>query len=254
MVDEVENILREISDRVRAEQAMTPALRPNGAPAAESNVAATKTSDSSIKVSLARIDSYLTTTGRAWDRLPPVSSNRSGAIARLELWFKNLFKRATRWYSWEQVNFNAAVDHALRETLSALASLEEELQTARQQLVAERDLLSKRTEQIESALDLRRAEIDAQRKSLEHEMARGKELEQQLESQAIEIATQRAQFDELRARFSELSERSENLVQEQRVSFKQLSLEMTEVATLVDRRRREIETRLGKVEKGRAKS
>ena len=37
---------------------------------------------------LALINSYLTTTGRAWDRLPPLVSNRSGLSARIELWLK----------------------------------------------------------------------------------------------------------------------------------------------------------------------
>lgn len=266
MVDEVEDILREIADRVRVEQAMATTSQPNGQ-SDDARLSPAQTADSSLKASLARIDSYLTTTGRAWDRLPPVFSHRTGGVARLELWIKNFFKRTTRWYAWEQVNFNAAVHHALRETLSALSVL----QANTRQLVTEYELLSKRTEQIESDLHLKRAEIDAQRKALEHEIeARGREFKDkqaQLESQASQIAAQRAQVEALTtnvdARLSELStelrersesllqelrERSESLLQEQRVSFKQLSLEMSEVATLVDRRRREIETRLASVE------
>jgi len=255
MVDEVENILREIAEGVRAEQAMAPTSQQNGQ-SVDARLSAAQTADSSLKASLARIDSYLTTTGRAWDRLPPVFSHRTGAVARLELWIKNFFKRTTRWYAWEQVNFNAAVHHALRETSSALSVLE----ASTRQLVTEYELLSKRTEQTESDLHLRRAEIDAQRKALEHEIeARGREFQNrqaQLESQASQIAAQRAQVEALtanvNARLSDLStelrERSESLLQEQRVSFKQLSLEMSEVATLVDRRRREIETRLANVE------
>jgi hypothetical protein len=250
MADEVENILREIADRVRAEQAMSTTSRPNGELAGEFGEVVTETGNSSLKASLARIDSYLTTTGRAWDRLPPVVSNRSGTVARLELWVKNFFKRTTRWYAWEQVNFNAAVHHALRETLSAFAALQMELQSARRQLVTEYELLSRRTEQIESELEVRRAEIDAQHKALDHEIEiRGKEFQ----SQASQIAAQHAQIEALMARLSDLSkelrERSDSLLQEQRVGFKQLSLEMSEVATLFDRRRRELETRLADVEK-----
>ena len=259
MVDEVEDILREIADRVRVEQAMAPTSQPNGQ-SDDARLSPDQTADSTLKASLARIDSYLTTTGRAWDRLPPVFSHRTGGVARLELWIKNFFKRTTRWYAWEQINFNAAVHHALRETLSALSTLELELQSARRQLATEYELLSKRTEQIESDLLLKRAEIDAQRKALEHEIeARRREFQDkqvELESQASQIAAQRAQVEALttnvNARLSDLSkelrERSESLLQEQRVSFKQLSLEMSEVATLVDRRRREIETRLASVE------
>jgi hypothetical protein len=243
MADEVENILREIADRVRAEQAMSTTSRPNGESAGEFGVVVPETGASSLKASLARIDSYLTTTGRAWDRLPPVVSNRSGTVARLELWIKNFFKRTTRWYAWEQVNFNAAVHHALRETLNAFAVLEMETQSARRQLVTEYELLSR--------------QIDAQHKVLEHEIEiRGKEFqhkEAQLESQASQIAAQRAQIEALMARLSDLSkelrERSDSLLQEQRVGFKQLSLEMSEVVTLFDRRRRELETRLANVEK-----
>jgi hypothetical protein len=260
MVDEVEDILREIAESVRAEQALSLTSRPNGQPA-DIGMGATQTVDGSLKSSLARIDSYLTTTGRAWDRLPPVFSYRTGAVARLELWIKNFFKRTTRWYAWEQVNFNAAVHHALRETLSALSAFEIELESARRQLATEYELLSKKTEQIESDLHLKRAEIDAQRKALEHEIeVRGREFQAkqaQLDAQASQIAAQRAQVEALsenvNARLSdlttELRERSESLLQEQRVSFKQLSLEMTELTTLVNRRGREIETLLAKSQK-----
>ena len=256
MVDEVEDILREIADRVRVEQALATTSQPNGQ-SDDARLSPAQTADSSLKASLARIDSYLTTTGRAWDRLPPVFSHRTGAVARLELWIKNFFKRTTRWYAWEQVNFNAAVHHALRETLSALSVLE----ASTRQLVTEYELLSKRTEQIELDLHLKRAEIDAQRKALEYEIgARGREFQDkqaQLELQASQIAAQRAQVEALtenvNARLSdlttELRERGESLLQEQRVTFKQLSLEMSEVATLVDRRRREIETLLTKSRK-----
>ena len=187
MVDEVEDILREIAEGVRAEQALSLTSRPNGQPA-DTGMGATQTADGSLKSSLARIDSYLTTTGRAWDRLPPVFSYRTGAVARIELWVKNFFKRTTRWYAWEQVNFNAAVHHALRETLSALSVLE----ASTRQLITEYELLSKRTEQIESDLHLKRAEIDAQRKTMEHEIeVRGREFQDkqsQLDSQASQIA------------------------------------------------------------------
>ena len=261
MVDEVENILREIADQVRAEQALTTSSRTNGDSGADPDLQ----TQSSIKASLERLDSHMTTTARAWDRLPPVVSNRSGVIARVELWIKNFFKKTTNWYAWEQVNFNAAVHHSLREILSALSNLEAELQNARRQfaneLASETDTLTKRTERDRKALEL---QIESQAKELEHEhnqqraeqQEQQKELRAQVELQATDIAEQRVHFEELAAQLSELStelrERSENLLQEQRVNFKQLSLEMSELATFVDRKRREIETRLSKNAKQRS--
>src|SRR5437016_4866219 len=60
---------------------------------------------------------------RAQDRLPPVVSNRTGWLSRLEIWFKGQAGRATRWYAWEQVNFNRAVTEALKEIAGALSSI-----------------------------------------------------------------------------------------------------------------------------------
>jgi hypothetical protein len=69
---------------------------------------------------LARIEASLAVLGRAWDRLPPVASNRRGWRARIELWLKRRARRATNWFTWEQINFNAATKDALRATLAAL--------------------------------------------------------------------------------------------------------------------------------------
>ena len=127
MVDEeVENILLEIRERVRA-QALPASANANSAMgngAGESSIAS-RAVETSVAEALARIESYLTTTSRAWERLPPLISNRSGGIARLELWVKRQIKRATHWFTWEQINFNAAVHHSLRETLQTLSELEE---------------------------------------------------------------------------------------------------------------------------------
>ena len=110
---------RQSSKRQRPIAVVSSGANGSIAPRAES---ATKTPET-----MARIDAYLTTTARAWDRLPPLVSKRSGGLARLELWVKRRFKQATRWYSWEQINFNAAVHHALRDTLDALLDLERQL-------------------------------------------------------------------------------------------------------------------------------
>ena len=253
MVDEeVENTLREIRERVRrtAEQEAPDEEAISGA-----NVSSTTKNTSVIGASetTARIDAYLTTTARAWDRLPPLVSNRSGGLARLELWVKRRFKQATRWYSWEQINFNAAVHHALRDTLDALLDLENQIHKQRAELSAELERLS------EVELSMLRSEIESQRMDLESQRTK-------LESQRAEFESYRAQVEaerrvrtlEVNARLAdlgrELREREGQRLDEQRVSFKQLSLEMSETEVLLDRARRDIETRLEKLERSKRKS
>jgi hypothetical protein len=207
MVDEeVESTLREIRERVRKtaelEADSSATVVPNalhGSP--HWNESATKSAET-----MARIDAYLTTTARAWDRLPPLVSQRSGALARLELWVKRRIKQATRWYSWEQVNFNAAVHHALRDTLDTLLDQEQQVRQLR-------------------------AEIESQRAAEAEERARS------LERLA-----------------SEVRERDQRRSEEQLVCFKQLSLEMSEAEVLLDRARRDIESRLDKLESSNRKS
>lgn len=126
MVDqEVQNILQEIRERVRA-----------GASELEVVSPATITTDGdsahdSPDASEARVADTrfagLATIARTWDRLPPLMSNRRGATARLELWIKARIKRALRWITWEQVNFNAAVHHTLQETIESLVAYEQRL-------------------------------------------------------------------------------------------------------------------------------
>jgi hypothetical protein len=245
MVDEeVENTLREIRERVRrtAEQEA-----PAEDAISSANVSNTTKNTSGIGASetTARIDAYLTTTARAWDRLPPLVSNRSGGLARLELWVKRRFKQATRWYSWEQINFNAAVHHALRDTLDALLDLENQIHQQRAELSAELSTL--------------KSEIESQRMDLESQRTR-------LESQRAEFESYRAQVEaerrvrtlEINARLAdlgrELREREGQRLDEQRVSFKQLSLELSEAEVLLDRARRDIEARLEKLERSKRKS
>src|SRR5688572_15689790 len=118
MVDEeVESTLREIRERVRRTSELEAEAARVAPGVANASLSSANQLSSTTREAMMRIDAYLTTTARAWDRLPPLVSNRSGGIARLELWLKRRFKQATRWYSWEQVNFNAAVHHALRDTL-----------------------------------------------------------------------------------------------------------------------------------------
>src|SRR6185436_7188942 len=144
---EVESILREIRERVLSQQRTgrdssathsAKTNRGNGAGDSESLQQITNDNNETLSAeNLSLIESYLTTTARAWDRVPPLVSNRSGSIARVELWLKRQLKRATHWFTWEQVNFNAAVHQSLRELLPVMAAHEQELQALRAQLAAQ---------------------------------------------------------------------------------------------------------------------
>jgi hypothetical protein len=218
---EVESILREIRERVLAQQragqeidvtrsAITNAGNGAGESDAAAQVSLQGDNETLADENLSLINSYLTTTARAWNRLPPLVSNRSGLIARLELWAKRRLKAGTRWFTWEQVNFNAAVDHALREMLPVLSAHELELRRLRTQI----------------------AEGEARRT----------ELEQYQAAQQRATETHNGEVDaRLAELINELRERDERLQDEQRVCFKQLALETSEAAVLEDRARRKTE-------------
>lgn len=104
---EVERVIAEIREHLRA-----PADAPRDA--------------DRRRQALAQLEADLAVTGRAWNRLPPVVSDRRGAAARLEVWLKRQLRRATNWLTWEQINFNAAVNDALRLTHGLLAEREAE--------------------------------------------------------------------------------------------------------------------------------
>ena len=248
MVDtEVENILREIRERVHAEQEQARSNSQQVSAADASETARDETSSSAE--ALARIDGYLTTTARAWDRLPPVVSNRSGALAKLELWIKRHLKVATRWYAWEQINFNAAVHHALLDMVQALSAFDRRLQQNVQrfeevqaelqaQLQAQRERIKAQLVLIESqhaVTELHRAHLEAHRAESETLTKMGQARYVELKARLTELA-------------QELSNRDERLLEEQRVCLKQLSLEISEASTLFDRARRQIESRLDNVE------
>jgi len=146
-------------------------------------------------------------------------SNRKGFSARFELWLKRFFRRGTRWYVWEQVNFNAAIHHALRDLLPLLAASEHELEKLRAENVALRDELQRQ----QGELAALQAETQAA-------------LRQESDLSNSRNATQ------LNALLKELRE-------EQRVCFKQVTLEMSEAATLEDRSRRKTDTLLAELQR-----
>ena len=232
---EVESILREIRERVLAEQrasrdgaATLPAVTNFGTGESDLSPRGARPDDSDAlaeeKFSL--ISSYLTTTARAWDRLPPLVSNRSGVIGRLELWLKRHLKRGTRWYSWEQVNFNAAVHYALRDLLPLLSEHEHELGRLRAR-VAEGEA------RLAATLPELRAEIEGQLPELHAELE----------------AQRRANDDRFAEMTIDMRARDECVQDEQRVSVKQLALETGEAAVAEERARRQTEALLEEVQR-----
>jgi hypothetical protein len=250
MVSEVETILKEIRERVRADQEQRTAA---GTPVSQ-NVSAADAlmqpaADSeSNPDSLARLSANLTTTARAWDRLPPIYSNRSGIAARFELWLKTRFKSLSRWFTWEQVNFNAAVHQALSDTLEALRAHEQELMRMRAQAKQESENRFARLEQSEHDIQALRAHIGAQvadiRSRVSSLTTQNVAIEARLTAALVELGISNM-AKEIDKRLSALAA---DLREEQRVCFKQLSLEASEATVLEDRGRRAIESRLEKLE------
>jgi len=171
----------------------------------------------------------------------------------------------TRWFTWEQVNFNSAVHEALSETLKALAGYAQEL--ARQ----EHDLARLRLELLQEA-DTRREKFERSERALaslraafETQAAEAGQREAKLEARCAAIEANLGDFEaranerareaatavktEIAQAVAELVESDDQLREEQRVCFKQLSLEASEAAVMVDRARRVFESRLDKLEK-----
>lgn len=271
MVDEeVENILREIRERVRAQELPAPAVTTSAmGNGNESSIDRHEEVAASAAEAQARIESYLTTTSRAWDRLPPLMSYREGGIASFELWVKRQIKRATHWYTWEQINFNAAVHHALGDMLeaqrAAYSVYEQRLKKLRAEMNVQVEELKFQAEaqrvahsDHEQELKKLRAELKFQ---IEAQHAAQVEYEQSLNKLRAEMNVQVethvvGQRKETDARLLDLSkelrERCDQLQEEERVCFKQLSLEATEAAVLEDRARHKTESQLEEL-KGRIK-
>ncbi|HKP47860.1 MAG TPA: hypothetical protein VJT50_14765 [Pyrinomonadaceae bacterium] len=238
MANDVEKILAEIRERVLAEQ--TASSSANGGGNLPSNGEPSTPIQNSENLRL--INSHLTTTARAWDRLPPVISNRSGAIAQIELWLKRHLKRATRWYAWEQVNFNAAVHHALSDMVQALLNHEQALANQQQAITRQQQELKNLAEQSELLL-----------RELQQSRA---EFQARVAEQRSELSQVLQKLDQTTGEISTLRELNDQLRDEQRVSFKQISLEATEAAVLDDRARRKsqallenLQARLEKLER-----
>lgn len=257
MVDtEVENILREIRERVYSEQQAKTSLSAQLADDELPSQTNSGNAQTKVAEALARIEGYLTTTARAWDRLPPVVSNRSGSLARLELWIKRQVKLITRWYSWEQVNFNAAAHHALKDIEAVVFKLDQQLQRLQienrslvDQLEQTRADQQKTQRLVQAEIDVLHAENQSFRSENQSFRSEIVSLRAESESQA---GLAQSKILELNARLEQMAQEwrnaDERLLDEQRVCLKQLSLEIGELNTLFDRARRQLETRLSRLE------
>jgi len=261
MVDQdVERILADIRAQVIGESSaeVKSTKQGNGSAAAPERVVSDRPSPGNGYASL-------TVLARAWDRLPPLVSNRTGASARLELWIKAKIKRALRWITWEQVNFNAATHHTLIEVIETLTSSEQRLANLQSQFNAEAKTTREQLELLQRKLDAQgddlktqRAEIRTRKDQIEREQAT---LNQRQSAVLAQVEVLQKTLNEFESRLSQLDhpqrleelvnefrERDERLLDEQRVCFKQLSLELTESQVLQDSRRRELEARIAKLE------
>jgi hypothetical protein len=273
MVNDVETILREIREHVREEQqSATHAALPDGH---ERNGSSSSPMRVTRNETIERLRAHLTTTARAWDRLPPVYSYRTGVAARLELWIKARFKEYSRWFVWEQVNFNAATHHALSDAAELLAAQQDELSSLRAQVETNRSEQHEQNartraefeakhrvafEEIRAALEAKhRAAGEEMRAQLSHLESRLSGLRDDLHQEQARLTDQLREFGELReqqlAKLSKIDSRlvelANDLREEQRVCFKQLSLAVSEATVLEDRGRRAIEARIEKLENRR---
>jgi predicted nucleic acid-binding Zn-ribbon protein len=276
---EVERTLREIRERVRAETAALEAAPARAHVGGEHELRAGRLTEATrgereafAAEALARLDANLATTERAWSKLPPLLSYRRGWIARLELWLKRQVKRATHWFTWEQVNFNSGAHHALRDARDALAAHEHALAALKADIFAVRDELREAVGQTLAAAQEDRARVAESLARLREETIAA--LERERRASGEELARVRAELNELRGGFGqlgqrpgalvadhlerlrarveaaedELRQRTDRLLEEQRVCFRQLSLETGETAVAFDRARRLLEARLEKLE------
>jgi NADH dehydrogenase/NADH:ubiquinone oxidoreductase subunit G len=280
---DVEAILKEIRNRVVSD------AHPNEASTAMEASANGSALQSNQLESLARASAHLAVTGRSWDRLPPIFSNRQGLPARIELWIKTKGKSLTRWFTWEQVNFNRAVNDALCDVVEILKAEAHELASMRAQLTQEmrREFLTLRSagdeharglediqiraDQTEAALTrlqqtgaeqylnaqslkAAHAALTAQYAALQANHASLESEHSKLANQVIELAGQLREEDrQIKSeQSSEIDRRltalAADLKEEQRVCFRQVSLESSEAAVLEDRARRALMQRLEQIE------
>jgi len=195
---------------------------------------------------------------RTWDRLPPIISNRSGTAANLELWVKRKIKRLFHWFTWEQVNFNAATRQTLIEIIDSLVSYEQQLSEQREEVNQLLSEIRTTREESEQRLELHQRDLKkiqslltSQHTELEYRSSALEKVVEEIQSknsQALE--QQKRETQELLTELAnEFRHSDERLQDEQRVCFKQLALQLSESQVLQDRARRQLDSRLTRVEK-----
>ena len=259
MVDqEVVDILAEIKQRVVSTKSSEQAAQPS-----------TNDIRSNVPVLPANYEyASLTVLARSWDRLPPLVTNRTGAAAKLDLWIKAKMKTAFRWFTWEQINFNAATHQTFKELIESLAAQQKQLVSIQNELVSYEQRLQQFHQQlINDAEDFHQRLVD-QIDDLDHRLRVAREQNEQVNSSLNTLrALQASQQAEVNAKVEtladqvktkanqeadivrELRERHEQILDEHRVSFKQLSLELSEAQVLQDRARRELDARVSQLER-----
>jgi chromosome segregation ATPase len=156
---------------------------------------------------LARLRADIGAARRAHDQLPPLTTYRKGLSARLELWIKRRFKRATHWFTWEQLNFNAATLRSLENLLPLVARIEG------------------------TTAELN---IDAASTNTEQSLARLQ----------ADVAALKQTCEALVNGVQELQREQGRLADEQRVCLRQLSNQVAEFAAVGDRAKRNLQTQL----------
>lgn len=241
MVDgvEVENVLRQIRERVRATTTPEMTLVPG-----DETPAATESAHA-----LARLETTLPTLERASNKLPPLSSYRHGWLARVELWIKRHIKRMTHWYIWEQVNFNAATHSALRDMQTILRLYEQQLISAQsdlRQMREEVDALAANVNALDANCNALAANTDAVAGNVNALTGNVNALARNVNALAANTEYAQQIADARR----EARERNEIILDEHRVSFRQLALEAGETAVAADRARRSMQIQLDELARG----
>jgi len=163
----------------------------------------------SVAAELDRLRANLATVRRAQDQLPPVSSNRHGRIAEFELWIKRGLKRLTRWFTWEQTNFNAATSASLANLAAIVSQVEENIADLRDNVERNEDGIHVFT--------------------------------------SVQVGTRLGEIEkQLRAVLTIIESRgsTERLREEQRVCFRQLELQISEAAIISDRAKRNFQVQI----------
>lgn len=268
MVDqEVEEILKQIRDKVRAEEERTKAL---SAQTNNGNSDLSGPPSTELQPIAQSVRSYpnLATMNRAWDRLPPVLSNRRGALASLDLWLKRILKRGSRWFTWEQVNFNAAVHHTFREVIETLGTYEQQLSRLSSQLNDTNNQLQRQQRRSDEFFESYKDELKQLSRTTSELLkllpafTRDRELaELRTKIAAVEVemhAWEQDKSKELLARANEslleIRASTERILDEQRVCFKQITLETEEASARGERERRALHKRIAKLEGARESS